>query len=365
MADYASGVMFPGTLPDWQQKYYSRLLLETLRMKSILVPYCIVKTDHGAVKTGVMVYTEVFDLDPDFNALNEETLFLQGGHLDSRTVQIQLEIHGDLLKFHDYNEIVQYVNKGDIRGLVRDKIGQNQVDYLDILARNAFAAVPSAYKTFAGGAANRAALQSDDYLTVDLVPILRTRLEDLEVPGVQATQDSQVQTLVMTTTPRVIAGIRSGNQLWQNAQEYAGSINLFNGEVGTWDAVRFVRTNRLRLYNAGAVNAQSTLAEATTPGQGAARTVDSIYTVGQGNAIPYVTLADVTGFEVGQNVTIHSQALGAAVLETDGTQETRRIVEIDTVNKRLKFNKPLMKGISGGRMSLSSTRPTVVSMSVL
>ena len=44
-------------------------------------------------------------------------------------MNIGLEIHGDTLKYSDYSEVVQYVNSGDMRGLVRNKIGQNQVDY--------------------------------------------------------------------------------------------------------------------------------------------------------------------------------------------------------------------------------------------
>ncbi len=214
---------------------------------------------------------------------------------------------------------------------------------LDLLARNAFAAVPDAYKSFGGGKAGRAALLAADVLDLDDINILRDNLEDIEVPGVAATDDSQVKTLVMTTTPRVVSGIRNNNAKWLEAQEYAGSSRLFTGETGTWGGVRFVRTNRLRLYNAGAVVAQDTLAQETAPGQGAARTVDTIYTVGQSNATPYVTLADVTGFDVGQTVTIHDHNLGTAVLETDGSSETRRIVEIDAANKRIKFNKPLLK----------------------
>jgi N4-gp56 family major capsid protein len=317
-------------------------------MKSILVPYCTVKTDYAAADSGVIVFSEVYDMEPNINALAESTLWLQGGHLDSRTVRIQLEIHGDMLKFGDYSEVVSFIRKGDIMGLVRDKIGQNMVDYLDLLARNAFADVPANYKTFGSDAANRAGIAADDYLTLDQIGSMRDALEDLEIPGVAAVTDQDIKTLVMTTTPRVVSGIRKNNLKWHAAQEYAGSQRLFNGETGEWDGVRFVRTNRLRLYNAGAVIAQDTLNGATVPGQGAARTVDSVYTVGQSTATPYITVADETGFTVGMNVTIHDNALGAAVLETDGTAETRRVVEVDTVNHRLKFNKPLMKAHGTG-----------------
>jgi len=68
-----------------------------------------------------------------------------------------MEIHGDTLKFSDYSEIVSYINAGNLAGLVKEKIGQNQVDTMDILARNAFLAHPN--KLFAGGQrANRGAI---------------------------------------------------------------------------------------------------------------------------------------------------------------------------------------------------------------
>ncbi len=133
--DLLTGMLWSNTLPDWQRDYYSTLLLETLRTKSIMVPYCAVKEDYAAANSGVVVYTEVYDTDPNTNPLTEQDIWLKGAHLDSRTVRIELEIHGDILKFSDYNEIVQYVKAGNIRGLVREKIGQNQNDYLDVLAQ--------------------------------------------------------------------------------------------------------------------------------------------------------------------------------------------------------------------------------------
>lgn len=345
--EMTTGMMWSSTLPDWQRNYYAQVLLETLRMKSILVPYCTVKNDYAAAESGVIIFSEVFDTDPNINALAESDIWLQGAHLDSRTVRIELEIHGDILKFSDYNQIVQFIKKGDIRGLVREKIGQNQVDYLDLLARNAFCAVPSEYKNFAGGAANRAALQADDLVDGTMLGSMRMALEDLEIPGVAHSEADQVKTLVLTTTPRVVNSFR-GLEAWEAAQKYAGAVRLFNGEIGSWDGVRFVTTNRLRLYNAGVTAHQTTLNGATVPGQGAARTVDTIYTVGQSTATPYVTVADETGFTVGMNVTIHDANLGAVPLETDGTVETRRIVEIDAGNNRIKFNKPLMKNHATG-----------------
>lgn len=345
--EYTTGAHFAGNFPDWQRDYYSMLLLETLRTKSIMVPYCAVKTDYTAANSGVIVYTEVMDTEPDWNPLAESDIWLRGAHLDSQSVRIELEIHGDVLKFSDYSEVVQYVKKGDMRGLVRNKIGQNQVDYLDILARNAFASMPN--KVYAGTSnAARNELGAGDNLLPGLISLARVHLEENDIPGVAATQDIDIPTLVCTTTPRAIYDMKAAdsNKLWEDAQKYAGAVRLFTGETGSWDGTRFVRSNRLRLRNHGTVTTQTALAAVANPGDGAARTVDVVYTVGQSTATPYISVDSVVGFEVGQYVTISSSLAhsgGEPPVESDGTQETRRIVEIVGAENRLKLNKPLLK----------------------
>lgn len=57
--DLTTGNIWSTTLPSWQRDYYSLLLLETLRTKSILVPYTIMKQDYAAANSGVVIFTEV------------------------------------------------------------------------------------------------------------------------------------------------------------------------------------------------------------------------------------------------------------------------------------------------------------------
>lgn len=355
--DFTTGTLWQSSIPNWQRTYYEGLLMETLRTKSIMVPYTTVKEDFTAKRTGIINFTEVYDTEPNWNTITEKDLWLSGAHLDSRSQTIQLEVHGDTLKFSDYSEITTYINNGDIRGLVREKIGQNLVDTLDILARNAFLAHP--YPVYAGGtAADRASIKSTDLFDPNLAELARTHLEEHEIPGV-VTVDDNPQSIVCVTTPRVIHDIRTAaGSDWLELQQYAGGARKFNGEVGTWNGVRFVRTNRLVLRNYGDVVQQSTLAAATMKGQGAAATVDTIYSVGRDpNATRYITVeANTDGstglaFKVGEYITIHSAkpggidlASGSAPSESDGTQETRRIVAVSGAgNVNLALDKPLMK----------------------
>ncbi len=351
--EYVTGAMFSGGMPAWQRTFYEQQLMQTLRTKSILVPFTAMKEDFRARDTGLINYTEIFDTDPDTNALSEQDIWLRGAHLDSRSVTIGLDIHGDTLKFSDYSEVVQYVNKGNTAGLVRDKIGQNMKDYLDILARNAFLSHP--YPVYAGGSkANRAAIVAGDVFDPDFAELARTHLEEAEVPGVATVSADDIPTIACVTTPRVIHDIRvAAASKWLEVNQYVGTQRKFTGEVGMWNGVRFVKTQRLVLRNAGAVAVQSTLNAATVVGQGSAATVDQVYNVGQANSTRYVIAADTTGFAVGDIVTISSLAVGGAGLapvESDGTIEHRRIVAIANPGLlgQLTFDRPLMKPHAAG-----------------
>lgn len=352
---YETGALFSSTLPSWQRDYYSLLLLETLRTKSILVPFCAVKEDFAAADSGVVVFTEVFDTEPNWNPLSEGDIWLRGAHMDSRTVRIELEIHGDILKFSDYSEVVNYVKRGDMRGLVANKIGQNQVDYLDILARNAFLSHP--YPDYAGGKTSRGALLAADLFDPDMAETIRVHLEENDIPGVFAVEDGGGNNIACVTTPRVIKDIRtSPGSKWLEVQEYAGAARKFTSEAGMWAGIRFIKTNRLRLRNHGAVTTQTTLSADAAAGSGARQTVDVIYNVGQSNAKRYIEVTSSAGFAVGQYITIHSQNIGSGgqpPVEGDGTQETRRIISVDEGGaNRLSLNKPLLKPhLSGDRVT--------------
>lgn len=96
MADvYETGAMYGFTspsLPSWQRAWYEERLLETLRTKSILVPYTRVVEDFAAVHSKSITYSEIFDLEPNWNSAADTTLWKKGMYLDSRTVTIGLEL---------------------------------------------------------------------------------------------------------------------------------------------------------------------------------------------------------------------------------------------------------------------------------
>jgi len=306
MTVYETGVIWTAALPAGQRSYYEQVLLDTLRTKSILVPYCMVKQDFAARDTGIIIFSEVFDTAPNWNALSETDIWLPGTYIDSRSVRIELAIHGDVIKLSDYHELTNFWANGDLRGLCRGKLGLNMTEYLDMLARYAF--LSSAYKHYANDRADRFALLQTDVFDPDLAELVRVHLEEREIPGVAVTGDGDGMTIVCTTTPRVCHDIRvAAGSKWLEVIEYEGSVKKFNSEVGSWGSVRFVKTNRLAMKNYGTVAHQQALSGDTVAGAGAsASVVDGVYTVGQAVQNQYVEVDASAGFAVGDVVTIHS-----------------------------------------------------------
>jgi N4-gp56 family major capsid protein len=334
------------TLPNWQRAYYEEMLLETIRMKSILVPYATPKTDFAAKKSMSMTFSEVYDLEPKWSPTTESTIWFKGGSLDSRTVSLALSIYHDVVKWSDYAEVFTYFSPA-FDSIVRTKVAQQIIDVLDIHMRNALLEHP--YPSYQGGGATRAALISTDLFDADWAEEVRAHLEDHDVPGIVGTEDGGPAILCITT-PRVIHDIRmAAGSGWLDANNYNQTGRKFNAEVGQWAGVRFIKTNRMRLRNAGLASNQSTLDGATVPGQGAKATVDGVYSPGQSGSTRYVPVVASAGFAVGDVVTIHDHSLGVTVLDTDGGQETRRVVAKDTGGaNRLEFDKPLLKDHASG-----------------
>ena len=345
MATYSSGAIYSTGLPDWQRDYYESVLLETLRNKSILVPYTKVVEDFTAVDTKTIHFSEVLDLEPNWNTTSETTIWKKGMYLDSRTQNIGLEWYHDIIKYSDHLDTLAYLNNGDVKGIVRNKLGVAMTDMLDILAMNAFFTHPD--PQYAGDATSRATLGDGvptDYFDVEIAEEIRTQLEEDNVPGVVATDDGGSATILCITTPRVIHDIRTSvTGDWLDVQNYQGTGAKFRSEAGMWGGVRFIKNNRLKLWNRGLASVQTTLDGATVEGQGAAATVDTIYTPGQTGSTRTITVASSAGFTVGDIVTIHATALGTTVTDADGGQETRRIVTVPGGAVTLAFDKPLLK----------------------
>ena len=334
------------TLPTWQRAYYEEVLLDTIRMKSILVPYAEVKQDFESIKTMSMTFSEVYDLEPNWNATTESTIWYKGGSLDSRTISIGLSMYHDIMKWSDYNKVFTYFSPG-FEQIIKDKVGQQLSDVLDIQMRNAMLQHP--YPSYAGVATTRAGLIATELFDPDFAETVRAHLEDHDVPGVVSTEDGG-PVIVCITTSRVVHDIRTAaGGDWLDVQNYNQTGRKFTAEAGMWAGVRWIKTNRLRLRNAGLASPQTTLTKAIVPGEGSKAVVDVVYTPGQTANQRWIDVTGSAGFAVGDIITVHLLGSGVTVLDADGGQEVRRIVALNTGGgNRIEVDKPFLKAHANG-----------------
>ena len=353
---FDTGSVVSGTLTGGLRPFYDQMLLDTLRNNSVYVPYVETKVDFAAKAAGQMVFSEVYDTEPYWNAISETSYFLSGMQMGSRSVTLNVALYGDVMKFSDFTEYVNFFNNGDFRGLVQGKLGQNMVETLDILAMNAFNSAP--FVTYAGGHTNRFQITSTDIFDPDLGGLAFTHLQERLIPGLVNISDGGEPAVIGITSPRVIHDIRTGTPTvqtkWIDILKYQHAEMKMKNEVGAWDGVRYVKSTRARHRNAGKVIFQSTLTSNTIPQQGGAASVFGVYTTSADAVAPRtVPVVSSSGFAVGQYVTIHSQTVndadgsGAfAPNKDDGTQETRLIISIGS--NVLSFDKPLLKAHLAG-----------------
>jgi len=252
---FDTGQITTSVLPSSLRTFYSKLLLEVIRTKSILVPFCRVKMDPAAQQSKTITFTEAMDAEPNWNVVAEGTTFMRGAHLDQRTVNIDVDIYGDVIKYGDFYAKTQGI-VDDFRSLVKGKLGQLVIDELDILARNAHLAHPSPY--YEGSQISRATITASDILTPGMVRNIRVDLEENDLID-WAGGDRPMTDIVCITTPRCIEDLRSGTSSpWMEIQAYNNASKIFNGEMGKWEGVRFVKSNRMLLRNYGTAIAPDT-----------------------------------------------------------------------------------------------------------
>lgn len=330
-----------------QRSVYWPELLDTFRVNSVYRPFVRYVADMAAQRTQTIYFDELYDTEPDVDAIGNRDIWLASRHLDSRRVSITMEHHGDKIALHKFDRLVTFwrQNGGDLSAMCRGKLGINMVDYLDILVRNAIIDAP--FKLYSGTASNFNTL-SADYDPSDGQKIWKS-MANMNVPFAKnVNPSSNPGALVAITSPTVVFDIQDHDDStkWVDLMQYSRPEVALNYEVGQWTGVRYLQTGRNILHNCGGSLTQQTLQAAVSAGDGAyTGTVDGVYDVGQTGATGYITVSDGTAFSVGDVITVHktrtsSYGVTNGVDPTAGVVRQRRIVNIDGHN--LGLDKPLL-----------------------
>lgn len=339
-----------------QRDWYVPDLLSVFRARNVYAPFVPMQVDLAAQRTANMVFTLLYDLEPNTDALNNRDLWLESMKWDSAQLTITMEHHGGKVAYHKYDDIITFWKQNSQEGLrriCRGALGQAMSDHLDILARNAFLSSP--YTMYSGQASGTGFGDLEATNLFDLKDIMEIwlGLAYREVPMANNPMGGPDGSMVVLTTPGVIFDVQDqADGEWVSVNNYseAGRTARLRYEVGSYKNARFIRTSRNTLWNCGEQSKQVNVTSSASAGSGAYATVDSVYSPGQSGATAYVQCSafDAGDFSVNDIVTIHtvrtsSNGVTNAPDHTSGKTAVRRVVNVDADNNRLAFDKPLLQ----------------------
>jgi len=353
-----------------ERKLYYPLHQDVFRKKATYARFAQYRQNLGApINAKTMQITAVYDPHPNFNQIGLKDQWMDASYIDSRSLEITFARYGSKVSYHVYDDIITYWKTSGgslsaIRKIINDKLGIMITDIQDLLARNAFLSVP--YALYGDGKANFSEITADDRISTGMLKEIHLGMKNRDVPYAVASEDGGVSNIVCVVSPGVLFDLQNQTDPkdWLVPNAYATPDRLLNYEVGMYQNIRFVESPRATLLNCGAITVQATVTAPISAGDGApdgaaGNLVDNTYSAGQlgANATHYVQLdpatsaADMALFKKNDRVTIHvsrTNAFGVTggVDYRDGLATTRRIVNVDAVNKRLSFDVPILVNMS-------------------
>lgn len=297
MATTYTDIISSSSLPDALRTIYSADLEMTAAPMMVFDQFAEEKRDFRADKGQTVVWTIYRQLAPSIRALSE-TVDVDGAQIQDFQVTFGINEYGYSIGTTEKLNLLSY--HGPIENIVRTLLAPQMAHSVDIMARNAFWA--GAPKSYANGAANRAALTTSDVATIDIIKKEAFRLSTNRVMPAGGNY-------ICVAHPAVIYDLRE-DSLWENAGVYSDPGRLVNGEVGRIYGVRFVESHHARLANAGGNATETTL--------NGAHTFNDLT----------LTVASTTGFAAGDEITIYASSKSTP----DGTDETQENVIVASVD---------------------------------
>lgn len=319
-----SDLITTNALPDSLRVIYSNELEYTSRPALVYdqPAFTEERNDFAAKRGQQVVWTIYHQLPPSLAQLTENTDIL-GGSISDHQVSMKVFEYGNAIGTSEALDLLSY--HGPISNIVRTLLAPNQALTMDTLCRNMYWYAPNraymdatlvgpAYKLYTGNVASRAALSpATSTMTSEVARASAYHLTVRRVP----TMGGQQPSYICLTHPSVTYDLRS-DPYWKDAQLYSGSVRIFNGEEGMIHGTRFIKSDRARVPNGGNLTAQSAL--------------QATYAAG----VNAIVVADVTGFTVGSEVTLHNTGVsttygGNTWTAPDGQDPTTEEMVVKTV----------------------------------
>ena len=260
-----SDVITTSVLPDSMRVIFSNMLEFTARPTLVFdQPQFVEEWPEFGAKRGATVTRTVFHQLPRAIAKLVENQDVTAGSAQDHQVSLSIAEYGSAEGTSEFIDTLSYL--GPTSSIVKTLLGPQMALTLDSLAKLAYWYAPNinsgagpTYRTYANGArADRAHLTATDNLTADMVRQVGFRMSVRRVPLIEA----QAPSYIAICHPSVAYDLRNDTN-WKDANLYAGSTRIFNGEVGMMHGVRFLQTDQARIANGGALNEQTTLQAGT------------------------------------------------------------------------------------------------------
>jgi N4-gp56 family major capsid protein len=173
-----------------------------------------------------------------------------GNSLTITEIEATLAQYGDFVEISDVLDLVAI---DPVLDETADLLGEQSAQTLDIVCRDVLHTGTSVQ--YAAGRVNRAAITAADLLTVNEV---RKAVRTLKRSNVKTIDG---QNYIAIVEPGATYDLQSDTK-WEEAAKYAGSTQIFSGEIGRLYGVRFIETSFAKKFagaGAAGIDVYSTL----------------------------------------------------------------------------------------------------------
>lgn len=229
-----SGVILSGAVRD----VYSREILFFAQPNLVFAQFVDRRTELNAEPGDTIKFTKYFDVEGD--ALLSEVENISVTNIAAHQVHIQVQEYG-----YGTSESERLVRTSwdDVVARSVMLLGQHYGRTVDRLIQNHFRSAGSLRTVYVGGAANRSALTATDTMDVQSIKDAVEILAVEKAPGIGGNY-------VCIVHPHVARGLRDDSE-WIEAHKYTqpGVNNIYRGEIGMMEGVRFVQTTNTAVIN--------------------------------------------------------------------------------------------------------------------
>ena len=328
------------TITATERDWYVPILLNKWRRQSIYKSFVPHLESMAAVRAGnKMIFTGLYNAPITKSPISEHTLWTSSLPINSYVVEIQAAIYGGKISVHEDDMDTSFW-QDSLPNVCKGKLGENMVNTLDELMRDAFL-TDAPYTYYAGSQTGVADLTSSHTFDLDQGAKSWIHLAERPFPvDIAMDPTGGWNGVVAIVSPRQYYDIMTsaGND-WVGLMKYADSARALRFEVVSYKGVRYIKSDINMLRCRGAVIHSTTLSAAASAGDGAAASFDKVYKPSQKTgATIFVTVADASGFSVGDWVVICDSSVSHPTHATDPIEELR----IESISgNQLRFHKPL------------------------